>query len=116
VFLADDSMQKEVSKLSLPHLTQEEKLEALKKAQDMRSKRAELRAQLKRGNLTLQEVLDQADDEVIARMRVTYLLQSLPQVGKVTSEKVMREIGINENRRVQGLGTRQKDELLKRLG
>ena len=102
--------------MSLPHLTQEEKLEALKKAQDMRSKRAELRAKLKRGNLTLQEVLDQADDEVIARMRVTYLLQSLPQVGKVTSEKVMREIGINENRRVQGLGTRQKDELLKRLG
>jgi len=102
--------------LSLPHLSQEEKLEALKKAQEMRSKRAELRVQLKQGNLTLQEVLEQADDEVIGRMRVTYLLQSLPQVGKVTSEKVMKEIGINENRRVQGLGTRQKDELLKRLG
>lgn len=102
--------------MSLPHLTQEEKLEALKKAQEMRSKRAELRVQLKQGNLTLQEVLDRADDEVIARMRVTYLLQSLPQVGKVTSEKVMKEIGINENRRVQGLGNRQKDELLKRLG
>jgi len=102
--------------LSLPHLSQEEKLEALKKAQEVRSKRAELRVQLKQGNLTLQEVLEQADDEVIGRMRVTYLLQSLPQVGKVTSEKVMKEIGINENRRVQGLGTRQKDELLKRLG
>ncbi|NMA61025.1 MAG: integration host factor [Firmicutes bacterium] len=102
--------------MSLPHLSQEEKLEALKKAQEMRSKRAELRVQLKQGNLTLQEVLEQADDEVIGRMRVTYLLQSLPQVGKVTSEKVMKEIGINENRRVQGLGTRQKDELLKRLG
>lgn len=102
--------------MSLPHLTQEEKLEALKKAQEMRSKRAELRVQLKQGNLTLQEVLDRADDEVIARMRVTYLLQSLPQVGKVTSEQVMKEIGINENRRVQGLGNRQKDELLKRLG
>lgn len=109
-------MLKEVSTLSLPHLTQEEKLEALKKAQEMRSKRAELRIQLKQGNLSLQEVLEQADDEVIGRMRVTYLLQSLPQVGKVTSEKVMKEIGINENRRVQGLGTRQKDELLKRLG
>ena len=102
--------------MSLPHRPQEEKLEALKKAQEMRSKRAELRVQLKQGNLTLQEVLEQADDEVIGRMRVTYLLQSLPQVGKVTSEKVMKEIGINENRRVQGLGTRQKDELLKRLG
>jgi ribosomal protein S13 len=82
----------------------------------MRSKRAELRAKLKKGSLTLQEVLNSADDEVIARMRVTYLLQSLPQVGKVTSDKIMREIGINENRRVQGLGKRQRELLLQRLG
>ncbi|HBG00890.1 MAG TPA: integration host factor [Firmicutes bacterium] len=102
--------------MSLPFLSQDEKLDALRKAQEMRSKRAELRTKLKKGNLTLQEVLDSADDEVIARMRVTYLLQSLPQVGKVTSEKIMREIGINENRRVQGLGNRQREQLLQRLG
>lgn len=102
--------------MALPHLTQEEKMNALKKAQEMRSKRAEVRSKLKKGSLTLQEVLASGDDEVISRMRVTYLLQSLPQVGKVTSEKIMKEIGINENRRIQGLGTRQKDQLLKRLG
>ena len=34
--------------MSLPHLTQEEKLQALKKAQEMRSKRAELRTKLKK--------------------------------------------------------------------
>lgn len=102
--------------MSLPHLTPEEKMAALKKAQEMRSKRAELRQQLKKGKITLQDILNSTDDEVIARMRVTYLLQSLPQVGKITSEKVMQEIGINENRRVQGLGKRQRDELLKRLG
>ncbi len=102
--------------MSLPFLTQDEKLDALKKAQEMRSKRAELRAKLKKGSLSLQEILDASNDEVIARMRVTYLLQSLPQVGKVTSEKVMREIGINENRRVQGLGKRQREQLLERLG
>jgi hypothetical protein len=97
-------------------LTQDEKLDALRKAQEMRSRRAEVRAKLKKGSMTLQEVLDSVDDEVIARMRVTYLLQSLPQVGKVTSEKIMREIGINENRRVQGLGKRQREKLLERLG
>ncbi|NLL42031.1 MAG: integration host factor [Firmicutes bacterium] len=102
--------------MALPHLTQDEKLDALKKAQEMRSKRAEVRAKLKKGTMTLEEVLDSVDDEVIARMRVTYLLQSLPQVGKVTSEKIMREIGINENRRVQGLGKRQRERLLERLG
>ena len=102
--------------MSLPVLTPEEKLNALKKAQEMRSKRAELRNKLKKGTITLREVLENTDDEVVARMRVTYLLQSLPLVGKVTSEKLMREIGINENRRVQGLGKRQKEQLLKRLG
>ena|SRR5690554_5869794 len=102
--------------MSLPVLTPEEKLAALKKAQEMRSKRAEIRVKLKQGKPTLREVLESTDDEVISRMRVTYLLQSLPQVGKVTSEKVMREIGINENRRVQGLGKRQREQLLQRLG
>lgn len=102
--------------MSLPVLTPEEKLNALKKAQEMRSRRAEVRAKLKKGTLTLREVLEQTDDEVISRMRVSYLLQSLPQVGKITSEKLMREIGINENRRVQGLGKRQKEQLLERLG
>ena len=28
----------------------------------------------------------------------------------------MREIGINENRRVQGLGTRQREQLLQETG
>lgn len=100
----------------LPQLTDAEKRAALKKAQEMRSKRAQLRVKLKSGSVTLQEVLDSSDDEVIARMRVAYLIQSLPQVGKVTSKRIMEEIGINENRRVQGLGRRQISALLERLG
>jgi len=102
--------------MALPKLTLEEKRKALMKAQDMRSRRAKLREQLKSGELTLRAVLANADDEVIARMRVSYLLQSLPQVGKVTSDRIMNEIGIHQNRRVQGLGKRQIEELLKRLG
>ncbi len=102
--------------MALPQLTREQKLSALQKAQEMRSRRAQLREQLKRGEITLKEVLERADDEVIAKMRVSYLIQSLPQVGKVTSKRIMDEIGINENRRVQGLGKRQISELLKKLG
>lgn len=102
--------------MALPKLTLDEKRKALMKAQDMRSRRAKLREKLKSGELTLREVLNDASEEVVARMRVSYLLQSLPQVGKVTTDRIMSEIGIHENRRVQGLGKRQIDELLKRLG
>jgi hypothetical protein len=105
-----------VKKMALPKLSDAEKRKALEKAQLMRSKRAELRAKLKSGSISLQEVLESKDDEVVAKMRVAYLIQSLPQVGKVTSKKIMEEIGINENRRVQGLGKRQINALLERLG
>ncbi len=102
--------------VALPKLTPEEKRKALAKAQAMRSKRADIRRRLKEGQLTLQQVLGQADDEVVARMRVAYLLESLPKVGKVTTKKIMEEIGIDESRRVQGLGSRQRGALLERLG
>lgn len=102
--------------MSLPELTPEQKAKALEKAQEMRSKRAKLRDKLKKGETSLEEVLRASDDEVIGKMRVIYLIQSLPQVGKVTSKRIMDEIGINENRRVQGLGKRQIDALLQRLG
>jgi hypothetical protein len=101
--------------MTIPSLSPEQRREALAKAQKMRRERAELRAKLKAGEVTLEEVLNETENEVITKMRVSYLLESLPHIGKVTSKKIMEEIGINENRRVQGLGERQKAELLKRL-
>ena len=41
--------------MSLPVMTPEEKINALKKAQEMRSKRDELRNKLKKGTITLRE-------------------------------------------------------------
>lgn len=101
--------------MAIPRLTAAERSEALAKAQQMRSRRAEVRRELKEGKLTLEKVLAQADDEIIGKMRVKYLLESLPQVGKITAAKLMQEVGIDEVRRVQGLGSRQKAELLARL-
>ncbi len=101
--------------LKLPVLTLSEKKEALEKAQKMRSERKEIREQLKTGRMVLSEVLSRDNDEVMGKMRVAYLLASLPRVGKTTAKKVMDEIGIDESRRVQGLGKRQKEALLARF-
>ncbi len=68
--------------MSLPKLTPEEKRRGLAKAQEMRRRRAELRQELKRGAITLEELLAREDDEAVQKMRVSYLLQSLPQVGR----------------------------------
>ena len=101
--------------MSIPQLSPEERSKALQKAQQIRSQRMEVRKQLKAGKISLSDVLNNAENEVYAKMRVKYLLESLPQVGKITAQKVMEEIGIDEARRVQGLGSRQKAQLLERL-
>ena len=63
----------------------------------------------------LDKILKESDNEVYAKMRVKYLLESLPQIGKITALKLMEEIGIDEARRVQGLGSRQKAQILEKL-
>lgn len=100
--------------MALPVLSLDEKKEALQKAQQMRKKRSELRNALKKGEISLADVLF-SDDEVTGRMRVSYLLRSLPRIGKVKAQKIMQEIGIDEARRIQGLGKRQKEALIARF-
>lgn len=102
--------------MALPKLSLDEKKKALRKAQEIRSKRAKIRQNLKNGKTTIREVLANINDDVVAKMRVAYLLESLPRIGKVRTRKIMNDIGINETRRVQGLGNRQKQALLERLG
>ncbi len=101
--------------MTLPKLSAEEKMRALRKAQEMRSRRKEIREMLKSGDLNIHSVLDKRDDEVYGRMRVAYLLASLPRVGKTTAQKIMEEVGIDDARRVQGLGKRQLQALKERF-
>lgn len=100
--------------MALPSLSPEEKKKALEKAQSMRKERALLRQRLKKGEIKFAEILEK-DDPIIQRMKVSYLLRSLPRVGKVKADKIMEEVGIDESRRVQGLGKRQKQALLARF-
>ncbi len=65
------------------------------------------------GSVTLPEVLAQAKgDDVVGKLKVLALLESLPGVGKVQARRIMEEIGISESRRVAGLGAQQREALL----
>ncbi len=68
------------------------------------------------GSLSLRELLDQAGrDEVVAKMKVVAVLESLPGLGKVKARRLMEEVGISDSRRVQGLGEKQRKALLEKL-
>jgi hypothetical protein len=99
--------------MPLPTLTPEQRQQALEKAAEARRKRAELKAQLKSGNVALASVLNRANnDDTVGKMKVASVLESLPGVGKVRARKMMEKLDISASRRVRGLGSKQKDALL----
>ena len=102
--------------MALPELTEEQRAAALEKAAAARRARAELKERLKRGGTTLGDVLEQADsDEVLGKMKVSALLEALPNVGKVRAQQIMEELEIASSRRLRGLGDRQRKALLERF-
>src|SRR3954467_2779751 len=95
-----------------PDLSPEQRAAALEKAAADRHARAELREQLKSKGATVGDVLKQGDtDEVIGKMRVSAVLESLPGVGKARAAKIMEPLEISPTRRVRGLGANQRKAL-----
>ncbi|MCA1672269.1 MAG: integration host factor [Actinobacteria bacterium] len=97
-----------------PQLSPEQRQAALDKAAAARRQRAELKEKLKMGSLSLQELFDQSErDEVVGKIKVLAVLESLPGVGKVRARRIMEEVEISEARRVRGLGEQQRKSLLR---
>lgn len=103
--------------MALPELTPEQRAEALAKAAAARRERAAVKNRLKNAEGSLKEIIAEGkQNDVVGKMKVSALLESLPGVGRVRARQVMEEIGISESRRVRGLGANQVAQLLDRFG
>ena len=75
--------------------------------------RAEAKELLKTGSLRLSELFEKAEsDELLAGIKVDRVLAAMPGTGKIKAKRLMESVGIAENRRIRGLGDKQKEALL----
>jgi ribosomal protein S13 len=82
-----------------------------------RRERAAVKNRLKYAQGSLSEVIaDGKDNDIVGKMKVSALLESLPGVGRVRARQIMQEVGISETRRVRGLGPHQVKALIDRFG
>lgn len=103
--------------MAAPQLTPEQRAAALVKAAEARRARAEIKSLLKDGSITFEELVDRTQsDPMVSGMKVKAVLAALPGLGKVKAYRLMEEIGIAENRRLRGLGSRQWAALRDSLG
>ena len=84
---------------------------ALRQAAEVRRERAEMLGRLKTGDLSLSDVLAR-EDRVVGGTRVGRLVESLPGVGPAARRRILAEVGLDEQRRLQSLRAQQRERLL----
>jgi uncharacterized protein GlcG (DUF336 family) len=94
-------------------LSASERTDALNKAAAARATRAAAKESLKNGTSSAAQIINSAvEDEAMARMKVSELLEALPGVGKVRAAAIMKQLGIAASRRLRGLGVHQRRALV----
>lgn len=98
-----------------PTMTPEQRSAALEKARVVRAERSALTKKLSIGMEDPIKVLKKSSDPVVGRMKVRAFINALPGYGKVKTERLMEELGIPADRRIQGLGSKQMKNLIEAL-
>lgn len=100
--------------MSLPEMTPEQRAEALRKAAESRAELSAALGKVRSGQITISAALvDQ--DSPLQRARARRVLLAVPRIGAATADKILAELGIAANRRLAGLGARQREALAARF-
>ena len=89
-------------------------MEALKRANDIRVKRAQLKKDLKVGRARIDKILNNPP-EYVATAKVFDMLLAVPKYGRVKANKILTQCRISPSKTIGGLSERQRTELVSQL-
>lgn len=90
-------------------MTVEKREEACRKSIAARRERAELKRRIKTGEVSIEEALG---CKCVDKMRVEQFIMGFPNIGAARCDAIKRLLHIADNRRVGGLGAKQRSGLV----
>ena len=97
--------------MALPQMTPEQRAAALEKARVVREARSAAMKKLAEGKMKPKDFIEN-DDPVYSKVKVISFLKKLPGVGAAKAAKALDICNIPDNRRLGGLGSKQKEALI----
>jgi hypothetical protein len=94
-----------------PERSLTQRLDALERANEVRTKRAQLKRNLRAGRASIQELL-LAPPDYIETAKVFDMLLAVPKYGRVKVNKCLTQCRISPSKTIGGLSQRQRDELV----
>ena len=86
-------------------------MDALRRANEIRVRRAQLKKDLKDGRVRVEEVLGRPPDYV-ETAKVFDILMAVPKFGRVKAARFLNQCRISQSKTVGGLSERQRTELI----
>ena len=94
-----------------PQRSLDQRMEALKRANDIRVRRAKLKKDLKDGRVGIDDVL-RNPPMYVETAKVFDILMAVPKFGRVKAAKLLNQCRISQSKTVGGLSERQRGELI----
>ena len=94
-----------------PQRSLDQRLDALRRANEIRSLRAQLKKELKSGALSVEKVISEPKDFVLTA-KVFDIIVAAPKYGKVKATRLLNQCRISQGKTLGGLSTRQREELV----
>src|SRR5438128_1529597 len=89
----------------------DQRMDALKRANDIRVRRARLKKDLKDGHVRIEDVLNDPP-EFVSTAKVIDILMAVPKFGRVKAARFLNTCRISQSKTVGGLSERQRAELV----
>ena len=99
------------TQVQAPARSLDQRMEALKRANDIRVKRAQLKKDLKAGSVAIEEILE-SPPEYVETAKVFDMLMAVPKFGRVKAARFLNQCRISQSKTVGGLSERQRAELI----
>jgi S13-like protein len=97
-----------------PERSLDQRMEALRRANDIRTKRAQLKRDLKAGKVKIQTLLLDPP-EYVQTAKVFDMVLAVPKFGRVKTNRILNLCRISPSKTIGGLSQRQRNELVNQL-
>jgi hypothetical protein len=101
-------------KTAAPERSLDQRMDALGKANAIRTRRAQLKRDLKGGRTSIHNLL-LSPPEWVETAKVFDMLLAVPKYGRVKANKVLNQCRISPSKTIGGLSERQRTELVQML-
>lgn len=103
-----------ISGTAAPERSLDQRMEALKRANDIRTARAKLKKDLKANRASIHTILLDPPEYVLTA-KVFDMLLAVPKYGRVKTNRILNQCRISPSKTIGGLSERQRTELISLL-